>query len=204
VLCLDVEHNVTEQQAYRVIERHGSVELRRYERCTVADVVVSGSLEAAGNTAFRPLVSYISGANRTASTTATPDATSERLAMTAPVLQQESTDGNAGEWVVSFVLPGDRPANEYPEPTDPRVRLREVPAFTAAAIRWSGRWSGANVTARTAELRAELERHGWAAVGAPLWARFDPPWKPAFLRRNEVVIPVSAVPTEIGNKLTQP
>jgi hypothetical protein len=59
------------------------------------------------------------------------------------------------------------------------------------------------VTARTAELRAELERRGWEAAGAPLWARFDPPWKPAFLRRNEIVIPV-AVPSSAGNQPTEP
>jgi SOUL heme-binding protein len=55
---------VTEQQEYRVVAHHGEVELREYADCVVADVVVSGSAEQAGTTAFRPLVSYISGSNR--------------------------------------------------------------------------------------------------------------------------------------------
>ena len=50
---------MTEQQRYQVLQRQGSVELRLYEACTVADVVVHGSQEQAGNAAFRPLIGYI-------------------------------------------------------------------------------------------------------------------------------------------------
>ena len=32
---------------------------------------------------------------------------------------------------------------------------------------------------------------GTSRVGAPRFARFDPPWRPWFLRHNEVVLPVS-------------
>ena len=182
---------MTEQQSYEVLERHGPVELRRYAPCVVADVRVTGSIEAAGNAAFRPLVSYISGANRAApSMTTLPDQTGERLAMTAPVLQAASDAGTEGEWVVSFVLPGSRGVADYPEPTDPRVRLRAVPGHDAAAVRWSGRWSGSNVAERTEELQSQMRQRAWAASGPPVWARYDPPWKPAFLRRNEIVIPV--------------
>jgi hypothetical protein len=103
------------------------------------------------------------------------------------VLQESGGDGR---WVVSFVLPGSRSLGEYPEPLDPQVSLRELPAEDAAALRWSGRWSAGNVEQRTNELLAALEGSSWAASGAVRWARFDPPWKPAFLRHNEVVVPV--------------
>lgn len=185
---------MTEQQQYRVLETRGGVELREYAPCVVADFEVSGSAEQAGNAAFRPLASYIFGANngsRKLAMTAPviQQASSERLAMTAPVLQ-EATD--AGTWTVSFVMPGARALAEYPQPDDARVKLRALPAEVAAALRWSGRWSSGNVDRRTAELRAEMDRAGWVPVGAPRWARFDPPWRPAFLRRNEIVIPVAA------------
>ena len=29
------------------------------------------------------------------------------------------------------------------------------------------------------------------ATGPPVWARYDPPFKPWFLRRNEVLIPLA-------------
>ena len=183
---------MTEQQEYRVLKSHGDLELREYAACVVADVVVSGSAEQAGSAAFRPLFQYISGANRgaeplemTAPVIQKPDR--ERLAMTAPVIQEAvGTD----EWTVSFVLPAGRSLSDYPVPTDSRVSLRAVPGETAAAIRWSGRWTESNIERRTATLRQAIAEAGWEESGEPRWARFDPPWKPPFARRNEIVIPV--------------
>jgi hypothetical protein len=36
------------------------------------------------------------------------------------------------------------------------------------------------------------------AIGEAEWARYDPPFKPWFLRRNEVLIPVETI--EAGTK----
>lgn len=185
---------MTEQQRYQVLERQGPVELRRYESCTVADVVVQGSREEAGNVAFRPLIRYISGHNAprqklgmTAPVVQEP--VGERLATTEPVIEQST---GSDRWTVSFVLPGSRPPAEYPAPSDPRVTLRHVPEHTAAALRWSGRWTDANVLRRTEELNRAVAANGWTPQGVSRWARFDPPWKPAFARRNEIVLPVAS------------
>ena len=183
---------MTEQQEYRVLNSHGNVELREYAPCVVADVVTSGSAEQAGSAAFRPLFEYISGANRGAEPLAMTapviqKPASERLAMTAPVLQEAA---GANEWTVSFVLPAGRSLAEYPVPANPRVSLRAVPGETAAAIRWSGRWTASNIARRTEELRRAIAEAGWQESDQPRWARFDPPWKPPFARRNEIVIPV--------------
>lgn len=185
---------MTEQQAYRVLETRGDVELRAYAPCVVADVVVSGSAEQAANAAFRPLFAYISGANRTRSPLAMTapviqEPAGTRLDMTAPVLQESA--GPSG-WTVSFVLPGSRPLEDYPLPTDPQVSLRAVGEECAAALRWSGRWTSANIDRRTEELRRAIDDAGWRTCGVARWARFDPPWKPPFARRNEIVIPVEA------------
>ncbi len=183
---------MTEQQEYRVMTGRGVVELREYAPCVVADVVGSGSAEQAGSAAFRPLFEYISGANHGAEPLAMTapviqQPTSERLAMTAPVIQEAA---GAGEWTVSFVLPAGRSLSEYPTPTNSRVSLRAVPGETAAAIRWSGRWTSSNIARRTQDLRQVMAEAGWQESGEPRWARFDPPWKPPFARRNEIVIPV--------------
>ena len=183
---------MTEQQEYRVMEVRGVVELREYAPWVVADVVASGSAEQAGSAAFRPLFEYISGANQSAEPLAMTapviqQPTSERLAMTAPVIQKAA---GAGEWTVSFVLPAGRSLSEYPTPTNSRVSRRAVPGETAAAIRWSGRWTSSNIARRTQDLRQVMAEAGWQESGEPRWARFDPPWKPPFARRNEIVIPV--------------
>jgi hypothetical protein len=187
---------MTEQQSYQVLVTIGDVELRHYDRCVVAQVVVEGSAEQAGSAAFQPLFRYISGANQattpldmTAPVLQQPNP--EKLAMTAPVLQQQEA---TQEWTVAFVLPGDRPLTEYPTPTDSRVQLREVSAQTAAALRWSGRWTKANTTRRTDQLRQAITVAGWQESGEPRWARYNPPWTPPFARRNEIIIPVE-IPT---------
>ena len=70
---------VTEKQAYEVMRTYEEFELRRYAMHVVAEVVVRGTFEDAGNTAFRTLFGYIGGQNRSAS----------KVAMTAPVIQRD-------------------------------------------------------------------------------------------------------------------
>jgi SOUL heme-binding protein len=187
---------MTEQQQYEVVSKIGSVELRRYARCTVADVVMQGSAASVGSQAFRPLVRYISSA---------------QLSMTAPVLQSSTStstptspsssvsaasSSSSDSWVVSFVLPGSKGIGDYPLPTDAQVTLREMPSHLALATTWSGRWSYSSVESNTASLLSVLSDPGsplsatYVQVSSPVWARYDPPWKPWFLRRNEVLIEV--------------
>ncbi len=187
---------MTEEQNYTVVEARDRIERRHYPPCVVADVTIQGPADKAGNMAFRPLVKYISGANRgsrklamTAPVLQQPEG--EKLAMTAPVLQESVGQDS---WVVSFVLPGAGTLADYPEPTDPRVRLRELPGHDAAAIRYSGRWTVGNVEKHTSALLSAVADAGWVTAGAPRWARYDPPWKPAFARRNEVIVPLASTP----------
>jgi hypothetical protein len=57
-----------------------------------------------------------------------------------------------------------------------------------AAIRYSGRWSKAAYERHLAKLVETLAADGLVASGEPIWARYDPPWTPWFLRRNEVLV----------------
>jgi hypothetical protein len=178
---------MTEQQPYDVVQRNGSFELRRYPEHLVAEVSVSAAFEDAGNRAFRHLFGYISG---------------ERIAMTAPVVQQsarsderpDGADSEADDYRVAFVLPAGLTLETAPTPTDPAVRLRVVPPTTAAAIRFSGRWSESSFQTHLDELRGALAVSGLVALGSPRFARFDPPYLPAFLRHNEVLLDVEVEP----------
>ena len=73
-----------------------------------------------------------------------------------------------------------------PEPLDPRVQLREVPAANWAVLRYSGTWSQSNYTEHLTLLQAALGAAGVATYGEPVLARYDAPFKPWFMRRNEV------------------
>lgn len=181
---------MTEQQPYDVVERYPGFELRRYPAHVVAEVSVQGSFESAGNRAFRSLFGYISGRNTSAQSVAMTapvvqeQTGSQRVAMTAPVVQ---TEGTEGEYLVAFVLPASLTEQTAPVPEDPSVRIRTVPERLAAAVRYSGRWSESGYRQRVDDLEAALAEAGLVPVGAPRFARFDPPFKPWFLRRNEVV-----------------
>ncbi|MFM1916770.1 MAG: hypothetical protein RJB01_285 [Actinomycetota bacterium] len=182
---------MTEQQPYTVIREGSGYELRHYPACVVAEVVIRADFDSAGSLAFRPLVAYIGGANqsRTPIAMTAPVIQNESLAMTAPVLQAAGDDG---EYVVAFVLPSTVTMESAPIPTDPRVRLRQIPESTTAATRYSGRWSRSAYLAKVEELLAALAMDGLTPKGEPRFARFDPPFKPWFLRRNEVQIDVES------------
>ena len=185
---------MTETQPYQVLEQFPRFELRLYPVHLVAEVEVTGTFENAGNLGFRPLVSYIGGANRSQSKVAMiepaiqEEAGAEKIAMTAPVVQHAADE--AGRYVVSFVLPHHYTLATAPEPTDPRVRLREVPAQQAAVLRFTGRWTTKSYDEKAESLRSMLKDQGFELSGPMRFARYDPPWTPWFMRRNEVIAPV--------------
>jgi hypothetical protein len=105
-----------------------------------------------------------------------------KLEMTAPVTQASTAGGQR----VQFVLPKGVTLATAPEPLDPRVQLREVPAERRAVIRYSGTWSQANYDEHLALLKAALDAAGVATQGEPVLARYNGPFTPWFLRRNEI------------------
>lgn len=181
-----------EQAKYQVELAEGAFELRSYAPRVVAELRLDGSFEDVGNDAFRPLAAYIGGANRTKASIAmtapvSQESTSEKIAMTAPVTQE--SDG--ASYRVSFVMPADQTLATLPEPTDPRIVLREEPARTMAAVRYRGTWTESRYRENLALLRGWIGAQGLVETGAPpVWARYDPPFMPWFLRRNEVLIEV--------------
>ena len=182
-----------EEAEYRAIRTDGAIEIREYAPSVVAEVVVEGEFEEASNRAFRPLFRYIDGDNtmrREIAMTApvsqqeSSRKTSQKIAMTAPVSQERAPDG----WTVSFMMPSEYTMETLPRPNDPAITLRQVPSYRAAVIRYSGRWSEARYRDHLEKLRDWLDREGLQTVGDPVWARYNAPFVPWFLRRNEIII----------------
>lgn len=69
-----------EEAPYKVLKSDGKFEIREYAPHILAETIVEGDLEEAGNKAFRPLFRYISGDNRART----------KVAMTAPVSQEKT------------------------------------------------------------------------------------------------------------------
>lgn len=190
LLCSCVTVGI-EKAKYQVIEKEGKFEVRQYKPQIVAETVVDADFDEAGNTAFRRLFNYISGENRKKESIAmtapvNQKSSSEKIAMTAPVNQQK-TEGN---YVVSFLMPSKYTMETLPEPLDPSVRLRQIPARKIAAVRYSGSWSRKRYEAKKTLLEEFIRNKGLQITGQDIFARYDPPFQIPFLRRNEVLFEV--------------
>ncbi len=182
-----------EQPAYTVLKEMGNgIELRQYGSYIIAETQVSAeNAEIAGNLAFKRLGGYIFGGNKSktsiAMTAPVSQARSEKIEMTAPVSQ---TRGNDGSWRVSFVMPKRFTLETLPVPNDPTVYFKTEPARKILVIRFSGRWTEANFKQHENELKAALANSGLQPMGTPWSARYDPPFMPGFMRRNEIMMQV--------------
>jgi hypothetical protein len=184
-----------EKPKYRVVQELQGIEVREYAPYLAAETVVTGTREEAGNAGFRRLADYIFGKNRgerkIAMTAPVSQQEGARIAMTAPVSQQEQPDRGPSTWVIQFMMPSELTLDTLPEPLDPSIRFREVPGRRVAALRYSGTWSEERYLEKLAELRAAMDREGLRPLGEPVWARYDPPFMPWFLRTNEILIEIS-------------
>ena len=177
-----------EEPEHRVLRTlDEQIEIRRYVPYVVAEVLLPVTADDAGSQAFPILAGYIFGKNkgeRKLEMTApvTQRAEPVKLAMTAPVTQ----DAVPGGMRVQFVLPRSVSLATAPEPLDPRVQLREEPAVERAVIRYGGRWTQANYDEHLGKLRAALAAAGLHSEGEPVLARYNGPWTPWLLRRNEI------------------
>jgi hypothetical protein len=182
-----------ESPEYDVIKHEGPFELRRYAPYRTASVrVTAADWGRAMNAGFGPLADYIFGNNHasdrismTAPVTA-GRACCQKIPVTAPVTAQRSDY----EYVVSFTMPSGYSIDTLPRPNDPAVFIESVDSHLAAVATFGGHFSESKAERAESELRAWIAEQGLTAVGQPIIAQYDPPWKPGFARRNEIMIVV--------------
>jgi len=178
-----------EETKYSVVKSYPDFEVRDYPAYLVAETTVDADFENAGSQAFQRLFDYISGQNvggQPIEMTAPVVQKGQKIAMTAPVIQS----GGAKQFAVQFVMPSKWTLSTLPAPKDKSVILKQVPASRMAVIRYSGFWSQSRYESQLAVLQKGMEREHLKVSGPPAWARYDPPFMPWFLRRNEILIPV--------------
>jgi hypothetical protein len=181
-----------EQPHYDVIERIGdAVEIRQYPNRIAAETTVEGSKsDNPRGEAFRVIADYIFGANKgrqRIDMTAPVEISSsgKKIAMTAPV--EVKTWGSG--LVMRFFAPAKYSREQLPEPSDPRVKLIELPPTTVGVLRFSGSTGDAAVTIYTVMLMKALQSTKWKVAGPATVFFYNPPVP--FLRTNEVAVPVS-------------
>ncbi|MCG6896429.1 MAG: heme-binding protein [Thiocapsa sp.] len=182
---------------YVTVERDGAFEIRDYPSLVVAEAIGSGSRREALSAGFGMLARYIfareRGGGKIAMTAPVIQQRSESIAMTAPVTQSRAPDG---EWVVRFILPAEYGLGQLPAPVNPDVRLKEMSAQRRAAVRFSGSTKDAALAEREAALRDWMVARGLDAAGPAVYAYYNDPFTPGFLRRNEVLIDIAVQVTE--------
>jgi hypothetical protein len=176
-----------EEPKYTVVREYDGFEIREYAPYLVAEVTVPGPAEEAGNQGFRILAAYIFGKNRgerkismTAPVAQAPAPT--KIEMTAPVTQAAANDG----YVVQFSMPSEYTLETLPEPLDPQVKLKKVSGGRVAVIRYSGTWTERNYKEHLEKLQRGVEAAGLRTTGSPIYSRYNAPFVPWFMRRNEI------------------
>lgn len=169
----------TEEPEYRLVRADGDFSVRDYPPLVVAEVSHAGTRERASGASFRRLAAYIFAQDR-------PEG-GERIAMTAPVLQDET---RPGQWRMRFVMPSQYTLATLP-PAPGDIALTEVPARRMAAIRFAGNGEARDLALMEARLRDWMREAGLMPAGDAEYAFYNAPMVPGPLRRNEVLIPVA-------------
>ncbi len=170
---------MTQEVPYDLVKKIEDVEIRQYPEVIFA--VVEDNVDDSG---FGLLFQYISGENKTRSKIAmtAPVMTSEKIAMTAPVV--------TGKNYMAFALPSFYTKETVPIPTNPTVRIEIHPKKTMAVLRFSGRTVENRVQKNIQKLIATLKNHTMQTKGEPVLMRYNSPFTPGFLRRNEVAVEI--------------
>ena len=188
----------TEEPQFSIIEKSEPFELRNYAPQLIAKVKVEGDLDTASSQGFRLIAAFIFGQNKVSEKISMTvpvgiEATqSTKIAMTVPVGIEASKDSSTevNKWVFSFVMPSEYTMATLPKPLNPLVTIRELPAQKRAAIIFSGFNNEAKVLEKTKALEEWIKSKQWQAIGAPQFARYNPPWSLPFMRRSEILITV--------------
>ncbi|MBA3721220.1 MAG: heme-binding protein [Parachlamydiaceae bacterium] len=179
-----------DQPKYNVITSNNNIELRYYEPMLLAEVEIAGERKEAITNGFKILADYIFGNNISKTkikiTAPVTSELNEKLAMTAPVMQQ----GSGGKWKVRFVMPAGYTIDTLPQPNSSYVKLISMPAKRFAVIRFSGLADEDSLHVHAEKLKAYTAEHHLKTIGNQILAFYNPPWTLPFLRRNEVMIEV--------------
>ncbi len=165
----------TETPDYQVIRTEGKFEVRDYPELRLATTTMpTGEM----NSGFGQLFRFITGNNQSA----------EKIAMTTPVLIDTADEKRT----MSFIMPKLTIENGLPKPSGENITLGQIAPTRFAVLRFSGGRSVENEKKATAQLSQWLLSQKITAKGSPLFAYYDPPWTPTFMRRNEVLIRIQA------------
>jgi hypothetical protein len=170
---------MVEKVSYDVLKKIDDIEIRKYPEIMLAVVK-----DHDDDTAFGLLFNYISGENITQKKIkmTAPVISSEKIQMTAPVISQKN--------YMAFVVPSSYNGENVPKPTNPNVNIEIQPRKTVAVLRFSGYSSHKNIEKHMQQLLTQIKTHKLKTKAEPYLMRYNSPFTPGFLRRNEVAVEI--------------
>ena len=181
-----------EQPNYKVILEKDIFAIRDYSPLMAVETEVISSRREAAGYAFRRLFRYISGENED----------NLEISMTAPVAQtlaNQNDDDPVERWMVRFFLPRNMAEENIPLPSEKGVTVSKLKAQRFASVSFRGSQSDKKIEENTAKLKAFISQNGYEVSGRPIYAFYDPPFIPWFLRDNEILLPVKLNQQNIEN-----
>ena len=173
---------MTQEIPYNIIKKIEDVEIRHYP-----EVIFAVVEDNSGDSGFGLLFQYISGENKTRRKIAmtAPVITSEKITMTAPVI--------TGKNYMAFALPSSYTKETAPIPTNPSVIIETQKEKTMAVLQFSGRTNETKVQKNIQKLMIILKNYLMQIKGEPVLMRYNSPFTPGFLRRNEVAVEIHSL-----------
>lgn len=178
-----------ETPRYETIKKDGKFSIRKYSATIRASVTISANdINQASSAAFGLLAGYIFGDNKAKGKIAmtapvAAEQVSEQIAMTAPV---DTTNTSGSSYKVSFTMPSRYSMETLPKPNNESVKIEKRPSHTMAVLSFAGYTTSDTISDKTEQLRDWAKANGIDTLGQPVVSRYDAPWKPGFLRHNEV------------------
>lgn len=159
-----------EQPQYELIKKQSPYELRRYQAFTMIE---ASDRDLKSYQGFRLAFDFIQGENQSR----------QKISMTAPVVNQMSDDGIQ---TTAFVMPLKMAHEDVPNPSNQSLKKVLVPERICAVYRFSSNPKMTVIRKYEEELKQWIDAQGYLRVGNLQLARYNPPFIPGFLKRNEL------------------
>ncbi|MDJ0916499.1 MAG: heme-binding protein [Woeseiaceae bacterium] len=117
----------------------------------------------------------------------------QKMNMTVPVESRAAENGDETTYTYAFVMERAYTMETLPKPDDERVRLVLRPAKVMAVRPWTGSARESRYEKEKAALLGALESDAVTVVGTPAFARFNGPFTPWFMKRNEIHVEIEYV-----------
>jgi hypothetical protein len=162
-----------ETYPYSVIKAYGQFEIRKYEASLFTSVTMAtNDYKVGSRKGFSILAGYIFGGNKT----------NEKISMTSPV-----TMSLEDSMTMMFMVPKNLKKENLPEPNQPQIEFKEVPAKTVAAISFKGWANSDKIEKYKRKLTTALDHEGIAYSNHFFFLGYNPPYE-VLNRKNEVVV----------------